>query len=154
MGFLISSFNKNYEKRAKDFLKKCNASMNFLYLGCNQNDLWEEPFSRDNYIVNIVTPKGNMQVKFWDSKNNTDKNLQRKCCGYSRIYPTAYDVLSCLQKYDVGDIEDFMFEYGYTLEKKGDLKRIQAIYEACKKEYEDICRCFTEKQIEELQEIQ
>ena len=77
-----------YEKKAKDFLKKCNASMNFLYLGCNQNDLWEEPFARDNYIVNIVTPKGNMQVKFWDSKNNTDKNLQRKRCGYSRIYPS------------------------------------------------------------------
>ena len=143
-----------YEKRAKNFLKKCNASMNSLYLGCNQNDLWEEPFARDNYIVNIVTPRGNMQVKFWDSKNNTYKNFQRKRCGYSRIYPTEYAILSCLQQYDVGDIEDFMFEYGYTLEKKGDFKRIQAIYEACKKEYEDICRCFTEKQIEELQEIQ
>ena len=143
-----------YEKRAKDFLKKCKASMNFLYLGCNQNDLWEEPFARDNYIVNIVTPKGNMQVKFWDSKNNTDKNLNRIRCEYSRIYPTEYDILSCLQKYDVGDIEDFMFEYGYTLEKKGDFKRIQAIYEACKKEYEDICRCFTERQIKKLQEIQ
>lgn len=143
-----------YEKIAKDFLKNCEAKMDFLYLGCNKNDIWEEDFSRDNYLINIITPKGNMQINFWDSKNNTDKNYQRKLAGYSRIHPTEYDVLSVITKYDVGDIEDFIFEFGWEFEKKGDFKRIQIMYEGCKKEYEDICRCFTEEQIKELQEIQ
>lgn len=143
-----------YEKRAKDFLKNCEAKMDFLYLGCNKNDIWEDDFSRDNYLVNIITPKGNMQINFWDSKNNTDKNYQRKRCGYSRIHPTEYDILSVITKYDVGDIEDFIFEFGWKFEKKGDFKRIQTMYEECKKEYEDICRCFTEEQIKALQEIQ
>lgn len=102
-------------------------------------------------MVNIVTPKGNMQVKFWDSISNTIKNSYPN---RARIYPTVYDILACLQKYDVGSIDDFMSEFGYEVNEWADVKRIQNIYNAVVKEYNDVCRCFTEEQIEAMQEIQ
>lgn len=140
-----------YVKQAKDFLESCNATMDIMYLGTEVNKDWDEKRERDTYMVNIRTPKGNMQVKFWDSINNTIKNSNFRRL---RIKPTAYDILSCLQKYDVGDIEDFMWEFGYEVKNRGDLKRLQDTYNAVVKEYQDICRCFTPEQIEAMQEIQ
>lgn len=140
-----------YVKQAEDFLESCNATMDIMYLGTEVNKDWDEKRERDTYMVNIRTPKGNMQVKFWDSINNTIKNSDFRRL---RIKPTAYDILSCLQKYDVGDIEDFMWEFGYEIKNRGDLKRLQDTYNAVVKEYQDICRCFTPEQIEAMQEIQ
>lgn len=143
-----------YVKQAKDFLESCNATMEIMYLGTEVNKDWDEKRERDTYMVNIRTPKGNMQVKFWDSINNTIKNSDSRRINKLRIKPTEYDILSCLQKYDVGDNEDFMCEFGYEIKKRGDLKRLQDTYNAVVKEYQDICRCFTPEQIETMQEIQ
>ena len=142
-----------YVKQAKDFLASCNATMKMMYLGKEANANWDETRERDTYMVNIVTPRGNMQVKFWDSIKNTRMNIDRGYGAYPRIYPTAYDILSCLQKYDVGGIEDFIDEFGYEIKKKGDLKRIINTYNAVVKEYNDVRRCFTEEQIEAMREI-
>lgn len=143
-----------YVKQAIDFLRSCKAEMKMMYLGKEANENWGDTRERDIYMVSIVTPKGNMQVKFYDSINNTVENINRERINRSRQYPTPYDVLSCLQKYDVGDIEDFIYEFGYEIKKKGDLKRIMNIYDAVVKEYQDVCRCFTTEQIEAMQEIQ
>ena len=143
-----------YVKQARDFLESCNATMDIMYLGTEVNKDWDEKRERDTYMVNIRTPKGNMQVKFWDSINNTIKNSDFRRINKLRIKPTAYDILSCLQKYDVGDFEDFIWEFGYEIKKRGDLKRLQDTYNAVVKEYNDICRCFTPEQIEAMQEIQ
>lgn len=145
----------NCVNQAKIFLKSCNATMEFMYLGTEINKNWNETRERDTYMVNICTPLGNMQVKFYDSINNTLKNKERHLSGLKKkVQITEYDVLSCLQKYDVGDIEDFMYEFGYEIKERGDFKRLQNIYNTVVKEYEDICRCFTPEQIEKMQEIQ
>ena len=47
-----------------------------------------------------------------------------------------------------------MSEFGYEVNEWADVKRIQNIYNAVVKEYNDVCRCFTEEQIEAMQEIQ
>ena len=143
-----------YVKQAKDFLASCNATMKMMYLGKEVNANWNESRERDTYMVNIVTPMGNMQVKFYDSIKNTIDNIDREYTNRPRKHPTAYDILACLQKYDVGDIEDFIDEFGYEIKKKGDLKRIMNTYDAVVKEYNDIRRCFTEQQIEAMQDIQ
>ena len=143
----------DYNKQARDFLEDCGATMKMMYLGRNVNENWDEKQERDNYLVNITTPLGNMQVKFWDSVKNTIDNINRERSRLPRKKPTAYDILACLTTYDVGDIEDFILEYGFEIKKRGDFTRIQNIYNAVKKEYEDVCLCFTEKQIEKLQEI-
>lgn len=142
-----------YVKQAKDFLKDCNANIDIFYLGTEVNKHWEDKQKRDHYIVDICTPKGAMQIDYWDSVNNTIRNYNLSRTNKPQVKPTEYDILSCLQKYDVGDIEDFMLEFDYKIEKKGDFKRIQNIYNAVIKEYQDICCCFTQEQIEKLREI-
>ena len=129
-----------YLKQAKDFLASCNATMTITYLGKDVNKMWDENNYRNTYRATIKTPYGSMWVKFWDSINNTCKNIQ----------PNEYDILSCLQKYDVGSYEDFVREYGYDYEAPNTKK----IYKAVCNEYEKICRCFTEEQIEAMWEIQ
>lgn len=63
--------------------------------------------------------------------------------------PTMYDVLACLQKYDVGSFEDFCSEFGYS----EDSRQAEKIYKAVQKEFQAVERLFSDV-IEELQEIQ
>lgn len=144
----------NYVNQAKYFLENCNATIKMMYIGQTIPENWGKGKKHDTYIVNISTPRGNMQVKFYDSIVNTNKNKDLTLNGLHRKYkPTAYDILSCLTTCDVGSIEDFISEFGYEIKKPGDFKRILNTYKAVKKEYEDVCRCFTEEQIEQLQKI-
>jgi len=63
--------------------------------------------------------------------------------------PTMYDVLTCLQKYDVGDYADFLNTFGYEYSKES-----KKIYKAVCKEFEAMQRLFTPEELELLQEIQ
>jgi hypothetical protein len=65
------------------------------------------------------------------------------------IAPTAYSILSCLTKYDCGSFEDFCNEFGYDT----DSKKAEKTYNAVKDEYMNVCALFTDKEIEQLQEI-
>ena len=65
-------------------------------------------------------------------------------------YPTAYDVLACLQKYDVGTFENFCSEFGYD----EDSRTAEKIYKAVCKEYLNVCKLWSDSEIEELAEIQ
>lgn len=63
--------------------------------------------------------------------------------------PTLYDILACLQKYDVGSFEDFCSEFGYN----EDSRTAERTYKAVCKEFKAVDRLFNDV-IEELQEIQ
>ena len=125
-------------------MASCNATMKITQIGCEQNKNWNDKGWHNTYRATIKTPMGTMWVKFWDSVYNTERGIE----------PTEYDVLACLEKYDVGTIDDFVSEFGYEVHEWSDVKRIQNIYNAVKREYKSICRCFTEEQIEAMQEIQ
>ncbi len=62
--------------------------------------------------------------------------------------PTMYDVLACLQKYDVGSFENFCGDFGYDT----DSRKAEKIYKAVCKEYEGVSRVF-DGVMEELNEI-
>jgi hypothetical protein len=62
--------------------------------------------------------------------------------------PTLYDVLACVQKYDVGTFDDFCSEYGYEHSKDA-----EKTYKAVCKEYNAIERLFTSDELQILQEI-
>lgn len=130
-----------YVKQAKDFLTSCNATMEITYTGMEQNSNWKDEELRNTYFVTITTPQGSMKVKFWDSVYNTKRGIK----------PTEYDILACLEKYDVGTFEDFVNEFGYEFDN---LRCAKRIYKAVIQEYQDLCRCFTEEQLESLREIQ
>lgn len=64
--------------------------------------------------------------------------------------PTAYEVLSCLNKYEPSSFEDFCSDFGYNI----DSKKAEKIYFAVQKEWANLNRLFTEEQLNELREIQ
>ena len=167
-----------YTLQAKRFLENCNAKMTINYMGLRHSDWDDKP--HDFYMVNIVTPRGTMSVNFYDSLYNTElKNLpinklyekrhkryydsllmweQTKFLNQIKkeredVKVTEYHILSSLEKYDVGSIDDFISEFGYTVKKLKDMTNILNIYNAVVEQYRNLCRCFTEEQIEQLREI-
>lgn len=62
--------------------------------------------------------------------------------------PTMYDVLSCLQKYDVGTFENFCDEFGYDT----DSRSAERVYKDVVREWKAVERLFGDV-LEELQEI-
>jgi hypothetical protein len=130
--------------QAKEFLANCNATMKIEYLFEDKNKLWNDNVYRNVYRASIKTPLGVMSVKFWDSIHNTENDIE----------PTEYDILACLQKYELGSLEDFASEFGYDLDDVENRWNAKQIYKAVCREYEKVCRCFTSEQIELLQEIQ
>lgn len=167
-----------YTLQAKNFLEKCNAQMTINYMGLRHSD-WDDK-THDFYMVNIVTPRGTMSVNFYDSLYNTelknlpfDKLYEKK---HNRYYNslllhektkfinkikkerednkvTEYDILSSLEKYDVGSMDEFKQEFGYEINNAKDMTNFINTYNAVVEQYRDICRCFTTKQIEALREI-
>ena len=63
--------------------------------------------------------------------------------------PTAYGVLACLQKYDVGTFENFCGDFGYD----EDSRTAEKTYKAVVKEFDNVCKIWTDEEIEQLQEI-
>jgi len=166
-----------YLKQATDFLSKSEAKCEITFGGVARNENWKEKDKRNWYDVTITTPKGKMSFVFWDSIQNTEtaamtleqyveKTLRRRIDDMSYLekkqaekqleklkaeaVPNAYDVLACLEKYDVGTFEEFCAEFGYD----DDSRTAERIYLAVIKEYKELTRIFTEEQMEELREIQ
>lgn len=84
--------------------------------------------------------KINLQYDFGNAKS--DQIIRPKS-------PTEYSVLACLQKYDVGTFEDFCSEFGYD----EDSKKAEKTYNAVVKEYDNVCKIWSDEEIEQLQEI-
>lgn len=66
------------------------------------------------------------------------------------IAPTLYDVLTCLQKYEVGTFENFCDDFGYN----SDSMTAKKTYKAVVKEYDKMCGLFSDDELEVLQMIQ
>lgn len=169
----------DYKQKAKDFLDKCNAKMRITFASKEINHAWNETVPRNKYHFTITTPLGKMDGYFWDSIRNTEltstsykqfyETAMRKCHDgvlpkdfpepgqYFKMQqearPSVYDILACLEKHDVGTIDDFVSEFGYEVRKWSDVRRIEDIYHATVKEYHDLCRIFTPEQMEMLREI-
>lgn len=168
----------DYEKQAEDFMNECSAKMDIMFVGCMPNCMWDDKESRNRYSVTITTPKGKMNLDFWDSLNNTWKfkmaHDKDRCARnmYGRYYeglsitekarvrdrmrgmeqegrPTYYDILACLESYDPGTFKDFCSEFGYS----DDSIKAFKIYTACQEQYADLCRIFTPEQMDKLREI-
>lgn len=167
-----------YTQQAKDFLASCNATMEIKYVGLEKPNWDDEPHR--TYDCTIKTPRGEMMVHFYDSLHNTElympydelyeRRFRYKYSGLTiheknrfqkqikeereKAVPTEYSILSCLQTYDVGSMDDFMYEFGYEIKCTQDMTNFINTYNAVVKEYNDVRRCFTEEQIEQMCEIQ
>jgi hypothetical protein len=171
-----------YEKQGKDFLTSCNATMEIDFVGIDINQNWNDNTKRAKYRVTIKTPRGSMMFDFWDSEMNTkmkEMSFENFCIKRYGCYPqdlgtylhpsrskvtqewkdgknaspSEYSILACLTKYDPGTMHDFFDEMGYEIESADDIFSFMNTYNAVVKEYRDLCRIFTEEQMEALREI-
>ena len=130
-----------YEVKANEFLKANNIRFSVFYVGetiPNWDDNYRSEYKCRFYNRNT---KKSMTVHFFQSLHD------------SGIEPTSYDVLACLQKYEVGTIDDFVFEFGYEVKSWEDVKKIEKTYKAVKREYKNVLRVFGDC-MDELQEIE
>lgn len=166
----------DYEKQANDFLAKTNVSFKAEFLK-NDKHFEDDKTNRDIYTITFKRGSRKYNVEFGQSIlkstkykdtlnnntftpcgcgiNNTKKVLDHKyfkdCCKIEKgIPPTAYDVLFCLQKYEVGSFKDFCAEFGYD----EDSRKAEKIYHAVQKEFAGVCKIWSDEEIEELQKIQ
>jgi len=63
--------------------------------------------------------------------------------------PTMYDILACMEKYEVGTHEDFCNNFGYDIDSISH----REIYFKVQEEYNNVCKLFTSDEIELLLEI-
>lgn len=133
----------NYEAVAQDFLDKCNAKMEITFVTKMKNRNWGDQVSRNRYEVVLQTPKGIATFPFWDSVINTQNHLR----------PSKYSILACLEKYDVGSMDDFFDEFCWEITSGSDVVRFLDTYNETVKQYRDLCRIFTPEQMELLRDI-
>lgn len=126
---------ENYNKIANDFAKKTGTKLIIL------DSEYKRHFASDKqsrYVFKCkLTRKGKSYT--FDFGQSIANGMQE---------PTMYDILACLQKYDVGSFEDFCSEFGYDT----DSRTAEKTYKAVCKEFEAVDRLFSDV-IEELSEI-
>jgi hypothetical protein len=128
----------NYEQQANEFLQKTNTTVKIDFLKYDFH-FQDDKERRDIYIVTIKRGSRQFSFNFGNSLNNTSKNQA----------PTNYDILACLQKYDVGSFYEFCGDFGYN----EDSRKAQKIYHAVCKEYDNVCKIWNDSEIELLSEI-
>jgi hypothetical protein len=125
-----------YEKASNLVAKKLGIKMSILSIGYDKhfhNDIQER------YIFKLKLSKGGKQYTFRFGQSIAKGGEE----------PTLYDVLACLQKYDVGTFEDFCNMFGYD----EDSRSAERIYKAVCREYAAMQRLFTDEELEILAEI-
>jgi hypothetical protein len=126
----------NYQQQAINFL---NATSTAFYSSFKKHDFYfpDDKEQRDIFRCTLKNKLHTYRFNFGQSINNTGQP------------PTAYDVLACLTKYEVGSFEYFCSDYGYDSDSRSAYK----IYKAVLKEWKNVELLFTPEQLEELREI-
>ena len=160
---------EGYEQKALDFLKYTGTTMKAEFLG-RRKFFPDDTEERDVYKITLkrggrefsfdfgqsVHRSGKWTIYAGGKKVTNDPAEAKKYRKGERIEnkdfaePTAYDVLSCLQKYDVGIFSEFCSEFGYD----EDSMKAEKIYEAVCKEWDMVQKLWTDDEIEELRKIE
>lgn len=128
-----------YEMIANDFLKKTETTFNVLhYFG--KVDKWGGDM--DKWEVELFRNNKSWTFPFYMG------------LGHNGAEPTAYDVLACLTKYEVGTIEEFCSEFGYEMFDDYGMRNVDTYhtYKAVKAEYKHVVEMFGDV-LDELCEI-
>ena len=130
----------DYDKQIKAWLKKHGVKLTISYQATR------EYFPEDREVRNVyrwTLRRGNVRVwgTFGDSILDTQEDAR----------PTAYDILSCLTKYDPGSFENFCSDFGYD----ADSIKAHRTYRAVASEWKKISRLLGEESdaLSELRDI-
>ena len=93
-----------YDKMAEDFLAEHNATIVFEPIGKKMQP-WNMGYIVDAYQFTIEREEKEYSGTFYTSYKGTRDG----------IGPTAYDVLACVQKHEVGTYREFCEKHGYDI---------------------------------------
>ena len=142
-----------YEKQALDFCEKYGVEINLTYLGKQKREVvFGDDIARDTYSVDIIRKGNKFSLTFSDSLFNTEKNEESRRGRRNIQTPTAYDILAVLTKYDVGDFDDFIADFGYSFKTERDYIKIKQIYFNVVDEYRSVYKMFSDC-MDELSDI-
>ena len=131
----------DYEGMAEKFLNKYGVTCNIVYADTVSNPWRNMATGTTHYQYDVTFKRGYKKfvVKFTDSAANYKLNK----------IPTAYDVLACLQKYDIGTYWDFLDEFGYDETKdsfvlfcavRDEFENVEMLFGDCLDELREICQ--------------
>ena len=128
--------NTDYNKQAGTFL---NITQTMFKAEFKRHDFYfdDDKEQRDIYRITLKNRLHTYRFNFGQSITNTG------------IAPRPYDVLACLQKYEVGTFENFCADFGYDTDSRSAYKT----YKAVMKEWKNVELLFTPEHLEQLQEI-
>jgi len=145
---------EDYNKKAEDFLKETNTifKVEFLKNGFHFEDD-KEP--RDIYLITLKRGERVYKFNFGQSINKSLNSEYREQIKKfknreNKFFPSAYDVLACLTKSEVGSFKDFCGDYGYD----EDSRKAEKTYKAVLEEWKNIKMLYSDEEILKLQEIQ
>lgn len=127
----------NYQKQANEF-----AAKHGIELFINSSE-YKKHFSEDTqerYVFNCTLKCNGKRFTF-----NFGQSIQA-----GGEEPTTYDILACMQKYEVGTFDNFCGNYGYH----NDSIKAHKVYKAVAREYKNMLRVFGADILEQMQEIQ
>ena len=134
----------DYERKAREFLKKHNAKMTISHVSDGYGG-WRKGTITDGWLYRVRIDRNgkSWSFQFSDSVANRWNNKR----------PTKYDVLACIEKWEpYGDLWDFANEFGYDIYDRESYQKVNRTFKAVKKEYANVVRMFGDC-LEELKEI-
>jgi hypothetical protein len=132
-----------YQQQAQDFANKFNLKFKAEWL---KYDYHFENDKQKRHVFKITLSRNGKRFSFTFGQS----------ISADAKHPNLYDVLSCLQKYEVGEFEDFCNGFGYELYNEnytGKNKSSMKIYKAVQKEFSNVEKLFGDC-LDELIEIQ
>lgn len=126
-----------YTKQANDFAKKHGVKLSFVGDPQYKKHFIDDKDYRFVFKCKLTRNKKSYTFDFGQSIKEGSSE------------PTLYDVLTCLQKYEVGTFENFCGDFGYD----EDSRKAEKVYKAVYKEYDNVNRLFSDC-LDELNEIQ
>jgi len=161
-----------YETQAQEFLTKTNTTIKADFVGYKKHFV-DDKEKRDVYKVTFTRGERSFFVMFGQSLNcsgkfryldhvNNDFKELKKVSGFHSLKQvqcsinkeqkpvSAYDVLTCLQKSDVGSFKDFCSDFGYD----DDSLKAHKTYKLVVEEYKNVLTLWSDEEIDLLQEIQ
>jgi hypothetical protein len=131
--------SNEYHLAASKFLKQTETLFSLKLLKRGKYFAGDKE-ERNIYQITLKRGLKSYSFTFGQSINGTQKNET----------PNAYDVLTCLTKYDPGTHEDFCDDFGYDIDSISGLET----YKAVKDEYNNLKTLYSNEELELMSEIQ
>jgi len=137
-----------YDLQAERFVNETGIIIEKKYI-CHDKFFPEDKEARAIFKITIER-KGLKGWSFRFGQSIVDSyNILRSERHQVRTAPSDYDILSCITKSDPGIFNEFCANYGYD----DDSRKAEKIYFDVQKEWSNVNRLFSDKEIEQLNEI-